>query len=135
MMGAAPIYANARDHDRDVAIATARANQSAAEVGNQFNLAPGTIRAVCRRLKAERTYEIFLVGEAGERQPVAVVVTHKGFTAACVAAFREYGEYFRNLGLPGWWLTDGTSYNTLETIRKIAARTADRAVETKGALL
>ena len=90
---------------------------------------------MCRRLKAERTYHIYLEGQAGERQPVAVVVTHKGFTSACVAAYREYHEYFRNLGCPGWRLTDGTSYNTLETVRKIAARTADRVVETRGSLL
>ncbi len=134
-MMAGTIYANTRDHDRDLAIYMARAGQTYADVAKQFNLSPSTIGAVCRRLKAERTYHIYLEGQAGERQHVAVVVTHKGFTAACVAAFREYGEYFRNLGLPGWRLTDGTSYNTLETIRKIAARTADRAAETKGSPL
>lgn len=52
-----------------------------------------------------------------------MVVTHKGFTAACVGAYRAYREFFAGLEPIGWRITSAEgSRNTLETVRKVAAR-------------
>jgi hypothetical protein len=135
-MAAAPIYANVRDHVRDHAIAAARASCSTDEVANQFNIGPGAVRAAVRRVKAAKSYSLFLVDTAGKRTSVGTIVTHRGFTAACVAAFRTYGEFFRGLEIPGWRLVDENGgCNTLETVRKIAARTADVSAEPEVDLL
>jgi hypothetical protein len=122
-MAAAPIYANVRNPERDAAIAAARASFTTAEVANQFGITPGAVCAVCRRTKKAKTYELFLERDGEKPVRVGLVVTHKGFTAACVGAYRTYGEYFRNLGCPGWRITDGSgSCNTLETVREKASR-------------
>jgi hypothetical protein len=75
-------------------------------------------------LKREKAWELSLVRD-GER-PVAlgVFVTDKGFTAAACGAYRHCG--MRGLELPGWRVVapDG-SCNTLETLRKVIARTDD----------
>lgn len=135
-MAAAPIFANVRDHVRDHAIAAARASCTTDEVANQFNIGPGAVRAAVRWVKAAKSYSLFLVDTAGKRTGVGTVVTHRGFTAACVAAFRTYGEFFRGLELPGWRLIDENGgCNTLETVRKIAARTADQSAEPEVDLL
>lgn len=123
-MAAAPIYANVRDHVRDHAIAAARAVGTTDDVANQFGITPGAVRAAVRRVKKAKTYELFIEGVDGKRTRIGTVVTHRGFTAACVGAYRTYGDFFRGLSLPGWRVvgTDG-SCNTLETIRKIINRT------------
>lgn len=135
-MAAAPIYANVRDPERDAAIVAARATCTTDEVANQFNIGPSAVRAAVRRVKAAKSYTLFLVDTAGKRTSVGTIVTHRGFTAACVAAFRTYGEFFRGLEIPGWRLVDENGgCNTLETIRKIAARTADLSAEPEVDLL
>jgi hypothetical protein len=135
-MAAALIYANVRDHVRDHAIAAARASFPTDEVANQFRISPSAVRAAVRRVKAAKSYTLFLVDTAGKRTSVGTIVTHRGFTAACVAAFRTYGEFFRGLEIPGWCLIDDNGgCNTLETVRKIAARTADLSAEPEVDLL
>jgi hypothetical protein len=135
-MAAALIYANVRDHVRDHAIAAARASLPTDEVANQFRISPSAVRAAVRRVKAAKSYTLFLVDTSGKRTSVGTIVTHRGFTAACVAAFRTYGEFFRGLEIPGWRLVDENGgCNTLETIRKIASRTADNTPVLKGDLL
>lgn len=135
-MAAAPIYANVRDPERDAAIVAARARCTIDEVANQFNIGPGAVRAAVRRVKAAKSYTLFLVDTAGKRTSVGTIVTHRGFTAACVAAFRTYGEFFRGLEIPGWRLVDEDGgCNTLETVRKIASRTADLSAEPEVDLL
>jgi hypothetical protein len=122
-MVAAAIYANVRDPARDQAIVAARASATTAEVANQFHISPGAVRAACRRTLKAKTYELFIERDDGTRMRVGTVVTHKGFTAACVGAYRTYGDFFRGLELPGWRITDGSgSCNTLETIREKASR-------------
>jgi hypothetical protein len=128
MMAAAPIYANVRDHERDAAIVAARASFTTDEVANQFQITPGAVRAAVRaavrRVRKAKTYELFLERDDGTRMRVGLVVTHKGFTAACVGAYRTYREFFRGCELPGWRITDGAgSCNTLETVRGVIART------------
>jgi len=123
-MAVAPIYAGMRDHERDEAIAAARAAGTTDEVANRFQITPGAGRAACRRVRKLKTYELFLERHDGTRQRIGTVITHKGFTAACVGAYRTYGEFFRGLELSGWRVTDGSgSCNTLETIRKVINRT------------
>lgn len=135
-MATAPIYANVRNHDRDKAIVAARASFTTDEVANQFQITPGAVRAAVRRVTKAKTYELFLERHDGTRQRIGEVVTHKGFTAACVGAYRTYGEFFRGLELSGWRITDSEgSCNTLETIRKVAARTDDSVPATGGPLL
>jgi hypothetical protein len=135
-MAVAPIYANVRDHDRDAAIAAARATLTTDEVANQFNITPGAVRSAIRRVKKARVYVLFLVRGSDKPQRIGEVITHRGFTAACVAAFRTYGEFFRGLELPGWRIVDEHGgCNTLETVRKVAARTTDAPVTDRGALL
>jgi hypothetical protein len=135
-MAAALIYANVRNPGRDQAIAAARASASAAEVANRFDISTSAVNAAVRRVKSAKSYELFLERDDGTRQRIGTVITHKGFTAACIGAFRTYGEYFRGLDLPGWRITDGKgSCNTLETVRKIAARTADVTPLARGDLL
>jgi hypothetical protein len=123
-MAAAPIYANVRDHERDEAIADARAAGTTDEVANQFGITPGAVRAAVRRVRKAKSYELFIEGVDGKRTRIGEVITHRGFTAACVGAYRTYGDFFRGLSLPGWRVVaaDG-SCNTLETIRKIINRT------------
>jgi hypothetical protein len=122
-MAAAAIYANVRDPVRDQAIVAARASSTTAEVANQFNISPGAVRAAIRRTAKAKVYELFLERDDGTRMRIGQVITHKGFTAACVGAFRTYGEFFRGCELPGWRITDGSgSCNTLDTIREKASR-------------
>ncbi|WP_036114539.1 MULTISPECIES: hypothetical protein [Luteibacter] len=122
-MAAAPIYANVRDHERDQAIVAARSSATTAEVANQFNISPGAVRAACRRVTKAKVYDLFLERDDGTRMSIGPVITHKGFTAACVGAFRTYGEFFRGCELPGWRIADSSgSCNTLETIREKASR-------------
>lgn len=122
-MAAAPIYANVRDPERDAAIVAARASYSTDEVANYFQISPSAVRAALRRAKAAKSFELFLERDDGTRQRIGLVVTHKGFTAACVGAYRAYREFFAGLELSGWRITSTEGgCNTLETVRKVAAR-------------
>lgn len=135
-MAAAPIYANVRDHDRDQQIVTMRASSTTDEVANHFNISPSAVRAAIRRVRKAKVYTLFLERDGEKPQRIGEVITHRGFTAACVAAFRTYGEFFRGLELPGWRIVDNNGgCNTLDTIRKVAARTADDAMDVEVDLL
>ncbi|URL59589.1 hypothetical protein IM816_05695 [Luteibacter flocculans] len=124
-MAASPIYANVRDPERYQAIAAARASCTTEQVAAQFGITSGAVRAALRRVRKAKTYELFLERDDGTRQRLGLVVTHKGFTAACIGAYRKYGEFFRGLELPGWRIADNTgSCNTLETVRGLISREA-----------
>ena len=112
-------YVNTRNHERDSAIAAARASLTAAEVGVQYGLTPGAVRNICVRMRQEKAYEL-RIGRAGEKLvDVARIVTHKGFAAACVGAYRTFGDFFRGLDLPGWFLTDGETQMSVQDIREL----------------
>ena len=135
-MAAAPIYANVRDPERDAAIVAARANNTVDAVANYFRISPSAVRAACRRVKRAKVFELFLERDDGTRQRSGTVVTHKGFTAACVGAYRTYREFFAGLELAGWRITSTEGgCNTLETVRKVAARTAPSPVASPEGLL
>lgn len=113
------VHVNSRNPERDRAIAEARAVLSAREVAGQFNLTPGAVRNICGRVRKEKAYDL-RIGRPGERLvEVARVVTHKGFAAACVGAYRTFGDFFRGIELPGWFLTDGETQMTVQDIREL----------------
>lgn len=122
-------HVNTRNPERDSAIAVARASLPAFAVGVQYNLTAGAVRGICARIRKEKAYEL-RIGRPGERLvQVGRIVTHKGFVAACIGAYRTFGV-IRELGLPGWFLTDGEKEMTIEAIREaIANRGAHVAAE------
>jgi len=131
---ATALHVNQRDPERDLEIATARAGASRIDVAQRFGITVDAVTAICAKVRKQKTYEL-KISRPGEREtPVGTIVTHKGFAEACIGAYRHYGEFFRGLDLPDWYLTDGTTQLSIVDIRKeIAERSWPSAAASNGA--
>lgn len=119
---AAPIHVSQRDAARDLEIATMRASASRTEVANHFGISPAAVTATCAKVRKQKTYDLKLGRPNDHLVPVGQIVTHKGFAEACIGAYRHFGEFFRGLDLPDWYLTDGTARMRVAVIREELAK-------------
>lgn len=122
---ASPIYAHQRDPHRDSEIANARGAASRIDVAQRFGITVDAVTAICAKVRKQKTFEL-KIGRPNEREvPVGTVVTHKGFAEACIGAYRHFGEFFRGLDLPDWYLTDGHTRMSVAVIREELAKRAN----------
>lgn len=94
------------------------------EVAREFQLSPGTIRAAEKRISNTSVFELSLLGGGGSPMPIGKVVADS-FRKAALGAYRNYHGTFRNLELPCWVITDGTSKIEVLELRKIDTGEAD----------
>lgn len=98
------IYADLRNSARDQQIYDALTYKHMIEVANDFQLAPGTVRAATKRIANVTVFELTLLGEGS---PMAIgKVAANSFREAVLGAYRNYHGTFRNLELPCWVITD-----------------------------
>ena len=113
----AVIYAGLRNGARDQQIHDALIYKRVIEVAREFQLSPGTIRAAEKRISNTSVFELSLLG-GGCPMPIGKVVADS-FRKAALGAYRNYHGTFRNLELPCWVITDGTSKIEVLELRKI----------------
>lgn len=114
----AVIYAGLRNGARDQQIHDALIYKRVIEVAREFQLSPGTIRAAEKRISNTSVFELSLLGGGGNPMPIGKVVADS-FRKAALGAYRNYHGTFRNLELPCWVITDGTSKIEVLELRKI----------------
>jgi hypothetical protein len=125
---AAPIYVNSRMPERDQEVVTARASASVSDVAERYGLSKSSVTTICHRVREQKLYELKIERPGERATSVGTIITHKGFTEACIGAYRHYGDFFRGLDLPDWFLTDGNSSMTVETIREEIAHRAGKSL-------
>ncbi|WP_430444885.1 MAG: hypothetical protein ACQZ2J_27700 [Pseudomonas piscis] len=113
----AVIYAGLRNGARDQQIHDALIYKRVIEVAREFKLSPGTIRAAEKRISNTSVFELRLLG-GGSPMLIGKVVADS-FRKAALGAYRNYHGTFRNLELPCWVITDGTSKIEVLELRKI----------------
>ncbi|GAC1030457.1 hypothetical protein thsps21_12840 [Pseudomonas sp. No.21] len=111
------IYAGLRNPGRDQAIAEAMASMPTAEVCEQFKINPSTARKAAKRISDLHVYELKLTG--GGKEMSICTVAAKSFRRAALGAYRHYCGTFRNLELPQWQVTDGTSSISIIDLRNL----------------
>ena len=111
------IYAGLRNGERDQKIHDALVYRHVVEVAREFQLAPNTIRAAAKRIQNAVVFDLYLLGGG---QPMRIgKVSADSFRKAALGAYRNYHGTFRNLDLPCWMITDGTSRIEVLELRKI----------------
>lgn len=113
----ATLYAGLRNPARDMEIFQAVAGKTIAEVAADFELAPSTVRAACKRIEDLAVFDLKLTG--GGKQLVVGPVAAKSFRRAALAAYRHFCGTFRNLELNTWAVTDGESTISITELRDL----------------
>lgn len=85
-----------------------RSEAAVQRCAREMAMTVGAVRAVKRKAEKLRDFKILLERRGGgERIPVGVFRSSKGFVAACEKAVRVYSGTLKNLGLGDWELSDG----------------------------
>lgn len=89
------LYVGLRNPARDMEIFQAVAGKTIAEVAADFELAPSTVRAACKRIEDLAVFDLKLTGG---KQLVVGPVAAKSFRRAALAAYRHFCGTFPQPG-------------------------------------
>lgn len=123
------LYAGLRNPARDRESYEAILHHPVSEVAQERKCSPSTIRAAARRISEMQLFTLRLTG--GKEIAVGTIAA-RSFRRAALGAYRHFGGTFKNLELPTWALTDGTSRISIAELRELDSGAARWTMNEEG---